>query len=67
MTRIPAISTFVLAALVVPALADPGHLVDAGHGHTHWLALAGFAAAGVVAAGLMLRRRAARRRSQTEA
>lgn len=66
MTRISAISTVVLAVLAGPALADPGHLADAGHGHAHWLALAGFAGAGVVAAGLVLRRRIVRRRN-TEA
>jgi hypothetical protein len=25
-----------LAFLAAPALADPGHLLEQGHGHVHW-------------------------------
>jgi hypothetical protein len=36
-----------LALAATPALADPGHLLEQGHGHIHWdelLILAGVAA-----------------------
>lgn len=34
MSRIAAL--FVLAVTATPAFADPGHLLDQGHGHVHW-------------------------------
>lgn len=51
----------VLAGLPAAALAHPGHVADAGYGHTHWLAVAAVAGAAVVGATTWLRRRADRR------
>lgn len=54
------------AILAAPALADPGHLAAAG-GHSHWLALAAVAAAGLIAGRSLLRALAGRRAAERRA
>ena len=56
MTRISLIA-LALGASTSVALADPGHLADHGHGHTHWLGYALLAAAVSIPAGIVLARR----------
>ncbi len=52
------------AVLTLPslAIAHPGHVESASHGHDHWLALAAVGAAVIVGLGVFLRRRAVARR-----
>lgn len=60
--RVSAIFGGVISA--APAWAHSGHLGEAGHGHTHWLALAavfGAAAVAVIAWRLKAARSSARR------
>jgi hypothetical protein len=53
--------TTAIALLATPALAHPEHLANAGHGHSHWLALVIFGGIATYAAMTMMRRRAARK------
>lgn len=57
--RVVSLALIAAACGAAPALADLGHVEDAGHGHSHWLAVALIGAAGVVAGVLWLRRRLA--------
>jgi hypothetical protein len=54
--------TILLAALPgTAALAHTGHIADAGHGHSHWLAIAALVGVGAVGAAAWQRRRSERR------
>lgn len=59
--RVVSLALIAAASGATPAFADLGHIEDAGHGHSHWLAVALIAAAvaAVVAGVLWLRRRLA--------
>ena len=55
-----------LSLTAVPALADPGHLLDEGRGHIHWdelLIVAGVAAVLIGYGAARLYRRRLRRRA----
>jgi len=54
--------TILLSALPgTAALAHTGHIADAGHGHSHWLAIAALVGVGAVGAAAWQRRRVERR------
>jgi membrane protein DedA with SNARE-associated domain len=54
--------TILLSALPgTAALAHTGHIADAGHGHSHWLAIAALVGAAAVGAAAWLRWRTDRR------
>ncbi len=51
------------AATASAALAHGGHIAEAGHGHSHWLAVVAFGAIAVIGLGLLRHRvRSSRRR-----
>ncbi len=50
-----------LFGLAAPALADPGHLLEEGHGHVHWDELLIFAAVAAALIGYAAARLARRR------
>jgi len=61
MMRLISVASLLAGLSATPALADVGHLLDAGHGHSHWGDYAILAGIAAVAAGWWLARLARRR------
>jgi hypothetical protein len=51
------ITTTAITASTTAAFADPGHLADHRHGHTHWLGYALLALAVAIPAGIAVAKR----------
>ena len=61
MIRLISFASLLAGLAATPALADVGHLFDAGHGHVHWGDYAILAGGAAIAAGWWLARRVRRR------
>jgi hypothetical protein len=60
-SRILCCTTLLATLSGTAALAHPGHVTDAGYGHSHWLAIAALVGVGAVGAAAWQRRRVERR------